>query len=261
MNLPESSQNNTNETFSAALRPLQAMHCRYAFYLRPAGQPPQLHTNVDPQTGRFRSASIIKIPILLAWVMLERAGQVSRTEICNLDEEPQVQGAGFSWLLHARQLPFQDVLLMMIALSDNLCTNLVIRRLGIERIQRVFQETFGFQGTALQRKLMDYAARDRGLENWITPNDCIRFFDLVRSLTPAELAWVEPMLAANQDDLLFMRSIPRDTITFHHKTGSMTGVLHDWGYTASCDIFLLTQNVPDEPTAFTVFGELGKLLS
>jgi hypothetical protein len=37
--------------------------------------------------------------------------------------------------------------------------------------------------------------------------------------------------------------------------------LHDWGYTRRCDIFLFTQQVKDEPAAFRVFGELGKLMA
>ena len=60
-----------------------------------------------------------------------------------------------------RRLPFADVLLLMIALSDNLCTNLVIRRIGIARLNRVFREELGLlNGTRLERKLMDYAARE-----------------------------------------------------------------------------------------------------
>ena len=243
---------------SESLAPLERDGAQYAFYFRRAGQPPAFFSNVADLQHRFSAASIIKIPILLSWVILERRGEVNRAEICNLDAEPQVQGAGFSWLLRARQLPFQDILLMMIALSDNLCTNLVIRRLGIERLKRVFQEDLGLQGSALQRKLMDYEARARGLDNWITPADCIHFFDLLHGLTPEERAWVEPMLAVNQDDLLLMRRIPRDSLTFFHKTGSIPGVLHDWGYTSGCDIFLLTQNIRDEVAAFEVFGVVGQ---
>lgn len=244
--------------FSTTLQRLEQGGCQYAFYYHRKGLPPQINCNIDPQSQRFSSASIIKIPILLAWVLLERQGEVSRNELCNLDVEPQVQGAGFSWLLQGRSIPYHDVLLMMIAISDNLCTNHVIRRVGLERLSRVIDQDLGLGGTALQRKLMDYAARARGLDNWITAADCIRLFDLMHSLKPEELAWVEPMLAANQDDLLLMRCIPRDTVTFYHKTGSITGVLHDWGYTRECDVFLLTQNIKDEPAAFEVFGTLGQ---
>jgi beta-lactamase class A len=68
---------------------------------------------------------------------------------------------------------------------------------------------------------------------------------------------VRSMLVVNTDSALLMRSIPRDTVEFFHKTGSMTGVLHDWGFTDDCELFLLTQNVTNEPVVFEVFGALG----
>jgi beta-lactamase class A len=196
---------------------------------------------------------------LLAWLRLEAAGELARSELCDLDAEPQVQGAGFSWMLAARRLPFQDVLLLMIALSDNLCTNLVIRRIGLERLQRVIAGDLDLPGCKLQRKLFDYAARARGLDNWISAEDCLRLYQRVAELPEDQRAWVESLLETNQDDALLKRSIPRDTLSFFHKTGSVEGVLHDWGYTRACRVFLLTSQVKDEPSAFKVFGELGRL--
>lgn len=235
---------------------LDKLGCQYAFYFSPTGDQPFFKANHD----QFFSASMIKVPILLAWLYLEHQGEVNRAEQCDLDAEPQVQGAGFSWLLRARQLPYQDVLLMMIALSDNLCTNLVIRRAGLERLNQVFHEILGLSGTHLQRKLFDYEARARGLDNWISAQDCIQLYALVEVLDPSDRAWVQSMLEVNQDDALLKRCVPRDTVTFYHKTGSIEHVLHDWGYTDRCKIFLLAQNVPDEPAVFQVFGELGRLM-
>ncbi len=229
---------------------------KFAFYFNRQDEPPVLSANAN----RFPAASIIKIPLLLAWAHLERQGELHRTEICDLDSEKQVQGAGFSWLLAERKLPYQDVLLMMISLSDNLCTNLVIARIGLERAARVINEDLRLPNTMLQRKLMDYEARSRGLDNWINPQDCVRFFELFDALTPQEKAWIEPMLLANQDDLLLKRNIPRDTVDFYHKTGSINKVLHDWGYTRDRQIFLLTSGIQDELAAFELFGKAGQLL-
>ena len=118
------------------------MTCDYAVYYQPRGGQAVLRHNCD----RFLSASIIKVPILFAWAHLQRAGAVSLSETCDLDAEPPVEGAGLSWMLHQRTLPYHDVLLLMIALSDNLCTNLVIRRVGLERLER------GVQGVGAARR-------------------------------------------------------------------------------------------------------------
>ncbi|MEW6504917.1 MAG: serine hydrolase [Chloroflexota bacterium] len=238
------------------LEEINTLNVQFSFYFRRSN-------TVSLQAGnaqRFPAASIIKIPILLAWVLLERQGEVNQREICHLDDEPEVHGAGFSWLLHARHLPYHDVLLMMMALSDNLCTNLIIQRIGLERINHLFRHDMGLTDTELQRKLMDFEARKKGLDNWISPQDCIRFFDLFEALTPAEKAWVEPMLLVNQDDLLLKRDLPRDEVDFYHKTGSIPGVLHDWGYTRTCRIFLLTSGAQDETALYPIFAQAGRLL-
>lgn len=233
---------------------LNGLQFEYAFYYAEMSGEPIFKAN---QT-LFRSASIIKIPILLAWIELEKSGEVSRLNLCDLDGETPVGGAGFAEQFVTRKITFADVLLMMIATSDNLCTNLIIKEIGLERLQRVMTTSLGLIKTRLERKLMDFAARDRGLDNYIDAGECIRFYDLISHLEPGDRNWVRSILLANTDGALLMRSIPRDTVNFFHKTGSMDGVLHDWGFTDQCNVFLLTQKVTDEPAVFELFGELGK---
>ncbi len=235
---------------------LSDLTCDYAFYCRRAGELPYAYATAE----LFPSASLIKLPILLAWLWLERRGDVDRAELCDLDAEEQVQGAGLSWLLRSRRIPCQDALLLMIALSDNLCSNLIIRRAGMARLNEVFRSELGLLDTHLERRFMDHASRDRGLENWISARDCVRLFAACTAL-PAEDRWmVDTLLGANTDDGLLLRGIPRDTVLFHHKTGSMTGVLHDWGYTKDVEVFLLTRNVQDELGVYRALDLLGPLV-
>ena len=235
---------------------LSATPTRYALFYQPSNaEPCFLHNRL-----LFKSASLIKVPILLSWLALEKEGAVSRLELCDLDSEKQVAGAGFSTLMTTRKLYYADVLLMMIATSDNLCTNLVIDRIGLERLNRVFVDGLGLTQTTCQRKLMDYEARSRGMDNWIHAGECVHLYDLIDALSAADRAWVESLLQSNVDAALLMRNIPRDTVDFFHKTGSMEGVLHDWGYTRDCRLFLLTNEVAEEPPIFDVFGALGEYM-
>jgi len=232
------------------------LSCDFAFYYKPTGHPAVFEANAE----RFPAASLIKLPILLTWVYLERIGQANRADLCSLDAVPPVQGAGFSWRLRGRSIPFEDVLLMMTAVSDNLCTNLVIEHIGLERLNNLFSSLLGLRGTHLQRKMMDFEARAAGKDNWISATDCIHLFDLFHGLAGHEKAWVEPMLLANQDGTLLLRDIPRDSLEFYHKTGLLPGALHDWGYTRRADIFLLTSHFEDEDEINQAFGEAGRLL-
>jgi len=234
---------------------LHDSHCDYAFFFQEQGKTRFFERNCEI----FSSASLIKVPLLLAWAHLERSGEVDQREICCLDDEPQVQGAGFSWLLHARQLPYHDVLMMMMALSDNLCTNLVVRRLGLDRINQIFRDGLGLENTRMERKLMDFEARERGLDNWIGAQDCARLFDLFDQLTPQEREWMLPMLCIHADCLL-MRQIELDSLVFYHKPGFIPGVLHDWGFTDQSRIFLLTQKVTNQLAILEIFGEAGRLM-
>ena len=74
------------------LAKLDQMKVDYAFYYSDRKSTPFFQANAH----LFRSASIIKVPILLAWLELEKAGLVDRYKMCQLDDEPQVSGAGFA---------------------------------------------------------------------------------------------------------------------------------------------------------------------
>ena len=247
---------NFSMNIHSLLNELETTGGQYAFYYHPQGGPPLLRSNGD----RFSAASVIKVPILLAWVFLERSGQIDKEALCNLNSEPVVHGAGFSWMLHQRSIPWHDVLLMMISLSDNLCTNLVLEHIGLERLQRTINTDLGLTGTAVERKLMDFTARKQGCDNWISAQDCVRFYELLRQFTPQERAWVEPLLGVCQDHTKLMRDVPFDSIDFYHKSGFIPEVVHDWGYTDKCDIFLLTQGYKDEARLLNIFGQLGRLM-
>jgi beta-lactamase class A len=235
---------------------LETLGGKYAFYVHRHGAASIFIANAR----RFTAASIIKLPILLSWAVLERQGAVDLNELCDLDAAEQVRGAGFARRMRARRLPYHDVLLMMMATSDNLCTNLIIQRVGLERLNQLFHNELGLVDSEIQRKLMDFAARERGLDNWIGAQDCVDLFDLFHGLPAAQRAWVEPMLLECQDANLLLRQIARDTLHFYHKTGSIAHVLHDWGFTRDCDLFLLTENFTDEVATGEVFGRLGQLL-
>jgi beta-lactamase class A len=177
-----------------------------------------------------------------------------------LGVDHQDSDPGLSWLLRARRLPYADVLLLMTALSDNLCTNLVIRRIGIERLANVFRQQLGLTGTRLERKPMGYEARARGLDNWISAHDCIQLFRVRARLTISERAWLDPMLLACVDGGPWLRNVPRDTVSLHHKTGSIKGVLLDRGFTEQADRVLLPRNVRDESEVCRALYVLGPIL-
>ena len=65
-------------------------------------------------------------------------------------------------------LSIRDYAALMVTLSDNTATNVLIDRLGMERIAARMQ-ALGLTGTKLRRHMMDTAAARRGDENVSTP--------------------------------------------------------------------------------------------
>jgi beta-lactamase class A len=227
------------------------------FYGEKFGQQPLMVTNRTADS-KFQTASVIKVPILLAWLEAERRGLVSSDELCNLDDETKVEGSGFSYLMRARQLPYADVLMMMIATSDNTCTNAVISRLGFDFINTTFRDIFDLQATHLGRKMMTRPQPEKGIDNWTTGADMIHCYQLIQQLTDVERNFVAERLKMCQASDLFLRDIRGDGVIFYHKTGGLRNVMNDWGYSDDCRLFMLTNDFSDYQKVYKAFGILGK---
>jgi len=237
-------------------RKLESTGFQYAFYYHRRPAEPICIVNCEI----FPAASLIKVPILFAWLALENEGLLDRGKLCCLDSLDNVQGAGFSGLFSQRQIPFADALLLMIAISDNQCANLVIQHIGMARLNQIFKINLGLQDTIIQRYMMDFASQRNGMENFISTRDCIQLFKIYRGLSETDRKWVDELLSASQDTSFFLRNIQRDTLTFFHKSANLPGVFHDWGFTKNCQLFLLTQHVEDEDRVNSMFGDIGTLL-
>ncbi len=236
-----------------------AMNANYVFYHRRHEAGELLISNRSTDR-RFLTASVIKVPLLLVWTVLESAGDISSDEICDLADEPIVRGAGFAHQMRCKRLPFADVLLMMIATSDNYCTNAVISKIGFDRINAVFKEELGLQDTRLGRKLMSKPDMPSGKDNWTTARDLIRCYDVIQDFSTEEKKFVLDRLRACEANDLFLRDIPEITKPFYHKTGGLTNVVNEWGFTETRDLFLIVNDFKNELIVRETFGKLGRAI-
>lgn len=209
---------------------------------------------------RFRTASIIKVPIALGWLELERRGELDRNEICDLEREPRVEGAGFMTRLLSRKIPYADVIQHMLATSDNWCTNAVIERVGMRRLNELWRDRFHFEDTHLGRKMMNFADMAGGRDNWTSSADLVSWFRAVDALEPADRETLEGWMSCCQDESLFFRDFEGEPEGFSHKTGGLPGVANDWGFTREKRFFLVTNEVKSRRLTREVFGKIGSLL-
>ncbi len=166
------------------------------------------------QEQPVKSASLIKL-------FIEEVALDHQTERVAFRKE---QAVPFSLLAHLEERTYRlsDLMTMMIALSDNTATNLVIDYLGLPRLSEEIAKKY--PGTRLRRHMMDSGARDRGLENITTAMDVVA---VLETLAGNERALVD--LAEQHDRSLFLREVDDEGIHFIHKTGSLEDQKADAG--------------------------------
>ncbi|MFM8532142.1 MAG: serine hydrolase [Acidimicrobiia bacterium] len=103
--------------------------------------------------AKVRTASTIKLPILCALEALVAEGRVSWTMPITLRAEDKVSGSGvMGELSPGTTLPLRDVATLMIIVSDNTATNLVLDRSTADAVNDRL-ETWGFTATRSMRKI------------------------------------------------------------------------------------------------------------
>lgn len=135
----------------------------------------------------FPTASAIKIGILYELFAQADAGRVSLDEPRPLPEASRAAGSGVLQHLRAPVLSLRDHAMLMILLSDNTSTNVLIDTLGREAIN-TRMHGLGARGYQLRRRMMDAAAAARGDENVASASDLVVVMEALRTgrgLSPA----------------------------------------------------------------------------
>jgi beta-lactamase class A len=128
----------------------------------------------------FPQGSAIKIPILMEVYKQANAGKFKLTNLLWVNKAQQVGGSGVLFELgdHISQLSIRDLGILMIVLSDNTATNMLIDLVGMENVNKTLA-ALGLQQTKLQRRMLNTAASGRGEENLSTPTEAVRIMEIL----------------------------------------------------------------------------------
>lgn len=180
---------------------------------------------------RFPAASVIKIPILVEALRQEQAGRLRLDERIPVRAEDKVGGFGIlKELPSVETVSLLDLLTLMIIISDNTATNLCIARVGMDAVNETMA-SLGLRATVLQRKMMDVAARERGLDNFTSAGDIARLLELIATdkvLTPEACTRALDILTRQQVNDRLPLLLPSQ-VKVAHKTGELPGIRHDVG--------------------------------
>ena len=117
------------------------------------------------------AASVIKLPILAEAFRQARDGLLSLEERYSVRRADKMPSCGALTYLHdGLEVTLRDLCVLMIILSDNTATNLMIDRMGMENVNRSLH-AWGLRQTALRRRLFDAQAAARGLQNTVTAGE------------------------------------------------------------------------------------------
>ncbi|MGG3467422.1 serine hydrolase [Neobacillus pocheonensis] len=176
----------------------------------------------------FQSASLIKVPVLIEAFLQSEAGKL------NLDQLVSITNyVGGSGVLQAFSrdalLTLKDLMTLMITVSDNTATNMLIDKLGMADINRSIKK-MGLKHTVLNRKMMDFEAIEQGLDNYTSPLDMLTSLKIVKErsfLTEESRAAALKMMSYQQFQDRLPGMMDLDRVFVANKTGSLPHVEHD----------------------------------
>lgn len=179
----------------------------------------------------FPQASAIKVAILLELLRQADAGTVPLSERIELRAAQQVGGTGVLRLFSggASALSLHDLAVLMVVLSDNTATNLLIERVGMANVNRTLSG-LGLAEVRLRRLMIRPAESARGNENVASPRAAAR---LMARLGRCEL----PMSRRACDQMRQLLELPKGgslsdalpaNVPVAWKPGTLEGVSTAW---------------------------------
>lgn len=178
------------------------------------------------------AASVIKVPIMVEAFRQMEAGLLDRNRVIAIHREDKLPSCGALTYLHdGLQVTVIDLVTLMIILSDNTATNLMIDILGMDAINATI-DALRLTGTRLNRKLFRPELSAQGIENTVSARD---MGSLLRRMLAGELispAASDEMLQILGDQRLNGKLpfyLHSQDIDVAHKTGEDDGITHDVG--------------------------------
>jgi len=254
-------------------------NCGNAAFDSLRGEPRYTAAKID-ENDVFESASVIKIWIMAAAFDLMDKGRLKADDKVVLKSSDKVPSDGLpdyaaekskgilsddmfpeSGVLNCMhtgiELEIMDVLKLMILISDNTATNIMIDTVGLDTVNE-FIAKCGMKKTKLNRKLFDSTG---DMQNVISLEETAWFFEKLyrNELVSPEASRTMAAILQNQQITYKLPFFIRD-IPIAHKTGEDTGIANDVGliYAENPFILCFAANGADEPQADRLCQEVAQ---
>jgi beta-lactamase class A len=227
---------------------------------------------------RFHAASTMKVPVLIELARRIDAGDFRWDDSLTVVNRFHsiVDGSEYSlnldddsdstlYAIIGRRVPIRSLARLMIVRSSNLATNMLVERLGADRINAT-AHALGADSIQVLRGVEDQKAYDQGLNNTTTARDLAVLLAALqsgRAASPASTAVALGMLKAQEFNEGIPAGLPPGT-PVAHKTGWLTSVSHDAAiiYPAGRPpyvLVILTRGYQPDTAASRLMADLSKM--
>jgi len=193
---------------------------------------------------KFSTASLIKVPILVTVYDLVAKGQLSLSDPLTVLKIDKVPGSGIIQHLHdGMTLTVQDAAWLMITISDNTATNLLLDRIIIRRVWSKM-DSLGLTQTRVHSKSFlrnSSVAMDSSVKYGLgvtTPNEMARLFELLalgKAVNPAADSAMLRVLENTNSEMMLQRF--SGGVRSAHKSGETDQVRTE------CSLFWLRNRI------------------
>ena len=173
----------------------------------------------------FPTASSIKLAVLYELYRQAEEGRIQLTELVAPPPNPVPSEGILRFMSPQTQLTLRDLGLLVMSLSDNEGANELIRRVGMDSVNRRL-DTLSLKATRLRRLMLDLEAARRGEENVSTPREMARLAEVVAlgEGLPADLAAdLRTVATVSDPGSYFRKGLPEEQLAIS-KVGTLEGV-------------------------------------
>jgi len=177
------------------------------------------------------SASMIKLLILAELMKKDSENKFSLSDSIMIANFMKTGGDGVLKELNiGHHFTLKELATLMIIISDNQATNILIDFLGMENINLLGKE-LGLKESFLGRKMMDTEARKNGYDNYTCADDISLLFKLIyqeKLINKEASQLMLDILLRQQQGERLQRYLPSD-IKIAHKCGDLDDLENDGG--------------------------------
>ncbi|EFG35553.1 serine hydrolase [Fusobacterium vincentii] len=211
------------------------------------------------------SASMIKLLILAELMKKIFENKFSLSDTVMMANFMKIEGDGVLKELNTgHHFTLKELATLMIIVSDNQATNILIDFLGMENINQLGKE-LDLKETFLGRKMMDAEARKKGYDNYTCADDISLLLKLIyqeKLINKEASQLMLDILLRQQQGERLQRYLPSD-IKIAHKCGDLDNLENDGGIIWLGDrayiLVVLTNGMPNLQCKQTI-GKISKFV-